>query len=88
MRKVVNMNKLILSAVTAAFLGGLSLTASAVNAAPAGPAPIMSQGDNGIVQVQLSHRERKMIRHERRREMHRDMHHDRHVMRRMRHHHM
>lgn len=79
------MNKLILSSVTAAFLG-LSLTASTVNAAPANPAPIVSQGDDGIVQVQLSHRERRMIRHERHREMHRAMRHDRHVMRRMRHH--
>jgi hypothetical protein len=82
------MNKLILSAVTAAFLGGLSLTASAVNAAPANPAPIVSQGDNGIVQVQLSHRERRMIRHERHREMRRAMHHNRRMMRHMRHHHM
>lgn len=67
------MNKLILSAVTAAILGGLSLTASAVNAAPANPAPIVSQGDNGIVQV-ASRREHRMMRHEMKK---------RHMMRRM-----
>ncbi|MDF2113956.1 hypothetical protein PY365_00075 [Roseiarcaceae bacterium H3SJ34-1] len=80
------MNKLIFTAVTAAFLSGLSLSAPAVDAAPANPAPITSQGDNGIVRVQLTHRERRIIRHERRRTIHREMRHERRVMHRaMRH---
>jgi hypothetical protein len=64
-------------------LGGLSLTASAVSAAPANPAPIVSQGDNGIVQV-ASHRERRMMRHEMKKERHM-MHRRVHMKRRMMH---
>jgi hypothetical protein len=78
------MNKLILSAVTAAVLGGLSLTASAVSAAPANPAPIVRQSDTGIVQV-ASRRERMMMRHEmkKRHMMHRRMHMKRRMMHNM-----